>query len=152
MRDPDLAFQIPGLPPRRTAQQKGMTADPLAPNGVRVFTKAPQRMEAYWMRAEFARRLPEGWQAKKEGAKVRVELVYPLRKSDKCPPGELLPHTVKPDADNLVKSILDSLQAARAIDNDAQIWDLRVRKWRGEIPRWAVFIWFDPPKRGRGGK
>lgn len=149
MREPDLAFRIPGLPPRKTAQEKGMVADAFAPGGVRVFTKGPQRMEAWWMRAEFARRLPPGWRARKEGARVRVELVYPLRKSDRCTPGGLIPHTVRPDADNLVKAMLDALTRARVWEDDAQVWDLRVRKWRGEMPRWAVFVWFEEPPAGR---
>lgn len=151
-RDPDLAFRVAGMPPRKTAQEKGMVADAFAPGGVRVFTKGPQRMEAWWMRAEFARRLPPGWRARKEGARVRVELVYPLRKSDKCAPGGLIPHTVRPDADNLVKALLDALTRARVWEDDAQVWDLRVRKWRGEVPRWAVFVWFEEPPAGRRRK
>ena len=142
MREPDLSFRIPGMPPRKTAQEKGMAADPAAPGGVRVFTKEPQRMEAYWMRAEFARRLPEGWRARRGGVRVRVELVYPLRKSDKCAPGALVPHTVRPDADNLVKALLDAMTRAGVWEDDAQVYDLHVRKFRAKTPRWTVRVRF----------
>ena len=134
-----------GMPPRKTLQGgRGLTADPEAPGGVRVFTKEPQRMEAAWMRGEFARRLPAGWTPRTDPARVRVELVYPARKSDKAKVavGKLIPHAVRPDADNLVKSLLDALTGAGVWADDGQVWDLRVRKWRGERPRWAVFIWW----------
>lgn len=153
MREPDLAFRIPGKPPRRT-HQGGLKycRDDAAEGGVRVYIDEEHRREAWEMRGEFARRLPPGWTPRREGARVRVELVYPLRKSDRLPaPGALLFHTVRPDADNLVKSILDALTRAGVWEDDAQVWDLRVRKWRGEVPRWAVFVWFDAPAKGKNG-
>jgi len=146
---PTLAFRFDGLPPRKTAQQKGMTADPYAPGGVRVFTRDAQRMEGWWMRAEFARQLPAGWTppAGETPARVRVELVYPLRKTDRADGEELIPHTVKPDADNLVKSIMDAATRAGVWGDDAQVYSLTVRKWRGARPRWAVFVWFEAARR-----
>lgn len=144
--NPDLAFRMAGMPPRKTLQGgRGLAADPDAPGGVRVFTKGPQRMEAAWMRGEFARRLPKGWTPRTDPARVRVELVYPARKRDKTEGEILIPHTARPDADNLVKSLLDALTRAGVWADDAQVWDLRVRKWRGARPRWAVFVWFESP-------
>lgn len=145
--DPDLAFRFDGIPPRKTLQAgRGLTADPDAPGGVRVFTREPQRAEAYWMRELFRRSLPPGWTPRDGAARVRIELVYAARKRDRLAGDALLPHTVKPDADNLVKSLLDSMTRAGVWQDDAQMFDLRVRKWRGLRPRWAVFVWFESPK------
>lgn len=156
MTDPDLAFQFDGVPPRKTLQAgRGLVADADAPGGVRVFTREPQRAEAFWMREMFRRSLPAGWSPRTGAARVRVELVYPARQRDRLAGDVLLPHTVRPDADNLVKSLLDSLTRAGVWADDAQVYDLRVRKWRGRRPRWAVFVWFEAPRpspaaRGQG--
>ena len=152
MRLPDLQFQFPTMPPRRT-WQGGLrhVADPAAEGGVRVYTDQAHRLEAWQLMGEFARRLPEGWVPPEKGwCKVCVELVYKARKSDRLKGDEIVPHTERPDADNLVKSILDSMQRARVIAEDAMVSDLRVRKWRGLRPRWAVFVWFE--KKGENGK
>ena len=158
---PDLAFRVDGVPPRKTLQSgRGVYRD--ASGEVRFFTKAGVRAEAWQMQAEFRRQLPGGWRAWEGAVKVRVELVYALRKPERerlvaagCP-DMLLPHVVKPDADNLVKSILDSMTRAGVWADDAQVCDLRVRKWRGVRPRWAVFCWLLPdtplPKVPRGRK
>jgi Holliday junction resolvase RusA-like endonuclease len=39
------------------------------------------------------------------------------------------PHITKPDADNLLKGIKDSLEKLELIDNDSQFWDVHVRKF-----------------------
>ncbi len=93
--------------------------------------------------------------------RVRVELVYPFRKAERerlegtAAAEMLIPHFERPDADNLVKSLLDSMTRAGVWEDDGQVADLRVRKWRGMRPRWAVFVWFMPPpelpRRKRGG-
>lgn len=158
---PDLAFRVEGIPPRKTLQS-GRGAYVEAGGKVRFFTRAGVRAEAWEMRAEFARQLPEGWTARGDAAKVRVELVYPLRKQERerlvaaGAVDTLLPHVERPDADNLVKSLLDSMTRAGVWVDDAQVCDLRVRKWRGMRPRWAVFVWWLPapslPPLPRGRK
>ena len=47
--------------------------------------------------------------------------------------------TTKPDTDNIVKSILDSLNGI-AYKNDKQVVDLRVRKQYAEVPSVSVWI------------
>ena len=47
--------------------------------------------------------------------------------------------TVKPDNDNIAKSICDALNG-EAYKDDAQIVSLIVRKWYGEVPRCEVQI------------
>lgn len=145
---PDLSFRVDGMPPRKTLQSgRGVYVE----NGeVRFFTRAGVRAEAWEMRAEFARQLPPGWTARAEAARVRVELVYPLRKHERerllavGAADTLLPHIERPDVDNLSKSLLDSMTRAGVWQDDAQVCDLRVRKWRGVHPRWCVFVWFAP--------
>lgn len=140
---PDLSFLMDGIPPRRTLQAgRGAYVEG---GKVRFFTRPAARAEAWEMRAEFSRRLPQGWMPRPGPCKVRVELVYPLRKQDRAEGDALIPHDVKPDADNLVKSLLDSMTRAGVWEDDGQVHDLRVRKWRGRRPRWAVFVWFMPP-------
>lgn len=142
-----MCFRVDGVPPRKTLQSgRGAYID--GDGQVRFFTKAQVRTEAWQMLAEFRRQLPAGWRAREGAVKVRVELVYPLRKHERerlvaagC--GDtLIPHVERPDADNLVKSILDSMTRAGVWTDDAQVFDVRVRKWRGVRPRWAVFVWF----------
>ena len=141
MNPPDLLFRVDGLPPRRTLQAgRGAYVEG---GKVRFFTRPGARAEAWQMTADFRRQLPAGWTARTGPCAVRVELVYPLRKMDRAEGETLIPHDVKPDADNLVKSILDALTRARVWEDDGQVADLRVRKWRGRRPRWAVFVWFE---------
>lgn len=156
---PDLAFRVDGMPPRKTLQA-GRGA--YVKNGeVRFFTREDTRAEAWQMLAEFRRQLPAEWRARGGPVKVRVELVYPLRSRERerleaaGAVDTLLPHVERPDADNIVKSLLDSMTRAGVWLDDAQVHDLRVRKWRGMRPRWAVFVWFLPlpalPRRRRRG-
>lgn len=155
---PDLSFRVDGMPPRKTLQAgRGAYVE----NGrVRFFTSPEVRAEAWQMRAEFRKRLPAGWMPRRDPARVRVELVYPLRKPERerlegtAAAEMLIPHVEKPDVDNLVKSLLDSMTRAGVWEDDSQVCDLRVRKWRGMRPRWAVFVWWMPipplPRRRRG--
>lgn len=138
-----LVFRFLAKPPRKT-HQGGVQyrSDPRVKGGVRVFLSAAHCNEAWEMRAEFSRQLPEGWTPREDPAKVAVTLVYPQRKTDRLPGGAYLPHTERPDADNLVKSILDAMTRARVWVDDAQVFDLRVRKWRGAVPLWEVRVDF----------
>lgn len=148
-RQPDLTFRIHGIPPRRTAQQKGYVRDPGAPGGVRVFTRAANRREAAEMLLEFRRQLPEGWKPRGGAARVRVDLSYPARKTDRLSPEDYLPHTERPDADNLVKPILDAMTRAGVWQDDAQVWVVTVSKVRRLVPRWTVRVWFDGKPEAR---
>lgn len=143
-QQPDrLVFRFLARPPRKT-HQGGVQyrRDPSARGGVRVFIDAAHSNEAWAMRADFARQLPDGWTPSDKPAKVVVTLVYPQRKTDRLPGGAYLPHTERPDADNLVKSILDAMTRACVWVDDAQVFSLRVDKWRGAVPIWEVRVEF----------
>ncbi len=136
-----LVFRFDARPPAKTLQS-GRGAFAGADGRVHFFTKSGVRSEAWQMRADIGRQLPDGWTPSREPARVKVTLVYPERKTDRLPRGGFIPHVERPDADNLVKSILDSMTRARVWDDDAQVFDLRVRKFRGAVPFWEVAVEF----------
>ena len=140
---PDLVFRVEGIPPRRTLQA-GRGAY-IEGGRVKFYTRAGARAEAWQMLAEFRRQLPAGWEARKGAVRAQVELVYPPTQKDRLQGEELIPHAVRPDVDNLVKSIMDSMTKAGVWVDDGQVVDLRVRKWRGRRPRWQVAVWFEAP-------
>jgi Holliday junction resolvase RusA-like endonuclease len=51
-----------------------------------------------------------------------------------------VPHTARPDADNIAKTIADRLVALRFVEDDSRIADLHIRKWWGDEPGIAVEI------------
>ena len=134
-----LNFRFAGQPPRRT-HQGGVQyrKDWRAKGGVRVYIDAAHCAEAWQIRDAIRRQLPEGWTPLGDPVELSVYLVYPERKIDNLPGDALIPHTERPDADNLVKSILDAATRAGVWLDDAQVFDLRVRKFRGRVPRWTA--------------
>lgn len=141
-----LEFRVEGIPPRRTLQS-GRGAYRGEDGQVHFFTKSAVRAEAWQMLAEFRRQLPQGWRARGGACRVRVCLVYPVRKRDKVFGEDLIPHTERPDADNLVKSLLDSMTRAGVWIDDAQVYRLSVEKYRGRRPRWAVCVTFEEEEK-----
>lgn len=134
-----LKFRFGGEPPRRT-HQGGVKyrRDDRVAGGIRVYIDEEHCAEAWQIRDAIRRQLPPGWTPSEEPVELDVWLIYPQCKSDNLPDGALVPHTVAPDADNLVKSIQDAVQRAGVVRNDAQVFDLRVRKFRGSVPRWGI--------------
>ena len=141
MNNPSIVFRMGGQPPRKTHQGgQQIRRDDDAPGGVRVFQDAEHRMEAAEIRGEFERQLPIGWEPRDDAAEVEVALVYPQRQTDRLTDDALIPHTERPDADNLVKTILDSATRAGVWTDDARVFDLRVRKFRGPRARGSVAV------------
>lgn len=138
-----LRFRFAGVPPRRT-HQGGVRYchDRRVRGGVRVYIDADHVNEAWQIRDAIRRNLPEGWKPSTEPVELDIWLIYPQRKSDNLPDGVLIPHTEAPDADNLVKSIQDAGQRAGLYANDAQVFDLHTRKFRGTLPRWGINVRF----------
>lgn len=81
--------------------------------------------------------------------RVSIEAVFPIPKSWPKWKRERLwyPHTSRPDGDNLVKAVCDSLNGV-AWRDDAQVWDVTLSKVYGE---WAglhcLLAFEDPPQR-----
>tara|TARA_R100000664_G_C2747926_1_gene135388 strand:- start:1430 stop:1882 length:453 start_codon:yes stop_codon:yes gene_type:complete len=69
-----------------------------------------------------------------EAVQVEIDAISkrPIRLCRKKDPDGVLIRAALPDADNVAKAVLDALQAARVIDNDKQVVDLRVRSLYSE--------------------
>ncbi len=124
-----MKFFLPGKPPKTTAQQKRLvqtSAGPLFYKG-KVQQAAEATFTALLLPHRPARPLP---------APLRLEIVaiWPWRTKDSKKIRALgrIPHIVRPDLDNWVKGFVDSLAQLRFIENDAQIADLRIRKYFGD--------------------
>jgi Holliday junction resolvase RusA-like endonuclease len=129
MTDPLQSFFVPMVPPKATAQQKGVSVKSGRP---RFFKKKSVRASE----SEYYAALLPHRPARPHAGPLAVELllVFPWRKSD----GKAvrsgfaaIPHAVRPDCDNLSKTILDCATKAGFFGDDAQISDLRVRKFFG---------------------
>ena len=119
-----LAFRVDGIPkgqPRARATMRGRHAgvyDPGTADGWKVVVAA-------------AGRHLRPAQPVNDGVMVMVDFFMPrpkrlMRRRD---PLEVLPHTGKPDADNLVKAVMDALTQDGWFRDDAIVFALIARKW-----------------------
>ena len=85
-----------------------------------------------------------------ERSPVRVDIVAvfqrPVVMHGKKYPDGLIPHSVRPDIDNVAKACLDGIQAANGLiwHDDGQVQCLRAESWyaeRGGIPRTEIAIY-----------
>ena len=67
---------------------------------------------------------------------ITIEMTWPYRKSESKKVKELerVPHTSRPDLDNLAKGLVDRLVALRFIADDGQVSELVLRKFWGKEP------------------
>jgi Holliday junction resolvase RusA-like endonuclease len=65
-----------------------------------------------------------------------IDLTWPFRKGDgmRVRKNGRIPCDVKPDCDNMAKTIFDVMALLGYFSNDAQIFDLIVTKWFGDEP------------------
>jgi Holliday junction resolvase RusA-like endonuclease len=63
-----------------------------------------------------------------EPVKLTVCFYFPFPRSAKNKK-RFCPHTVKPDADNLLKAVMDALTEAKAWTDDAVVYSSRAEKW-----------------------
>ncbi|MBR5621871.1 MAG: RusA family crossover junction endodeoxyribonuclease [Opitutales bacterium] len=69
--------------------------------------------------------------------KVEIGLIYPYRKSEKkrlIKSAVNIPHTSRPDMDNLLKFLLDCMTRCRFWNDDSQIYELKATKHWGANP------------------
>lgn len=107
-------------------------------------TRGWEAMAAMLMRAQWRRAPLEG------PVTLDVTAVFPrpqrlLRASS---PGGRVPHTAKPDRDNIEKLIADSLEKAGVLKNDSQVWSGETRKLyaaKGEEPHVLVRVASEAP-------
>jgi Holliday junction resolvase RusA-like endonuclease len=74
---------------------------------------------------------------------LEIDLTWPWLKSDskRVRSREQIPHDTKPDWDNAAKGICDCLAKLRFLEQDSQIVDGRVRKWRGDEPGIEILLY-----------
>lgn len=135
-----IAFTLPVVPPKVTAQQKRVHVV----NGKPVFFhgSAMRREEKTWqaLMAPYAPATPiEG------PVSLSVRLVYPhLKTARKGDRERLLPKGSKPDADNVAKHAIDLLSKLRFIEDDQRVARLTVEKWFGPASLVGIRIQIAP--------
>jgi len=139
MREP-LKIKIPSMPPRRTAQHKGV----FVPDGRPVFYKKSGILaEERNMVALLCAHLPEGWVPFAGPVAASIHLCYPYRKAEKrrvVASGAEIPCDTRPDLDNLAKGILDAMSAARVWGDDGQVARLTLEKVWGPSAYWSAEV------------
>jgi Holliday junction resolvase RusA-like endonuclease len=135
-----LFIQFDSIPPRATAQSKGVFVVGGKP---RFFKKAKQAREENNTVALLMAKKPKGFVPFDGPISVWLCLVWPYRKSEKksvVARGGLVPMDVRPDADNLAKMMLDAIGAAGYWRDDAQVATLTVCKTWGPVGHWTLAI------------
>lgn len=136
----NLIIRIDAIPPRATAQQKGVF---VAGGRPRFYKKARQEREEQNTVALLVAAKPKNFTPFTGPICVFLDLVWPYRKSEKksvVRAGLLIPMDVRPDVDNLAKMMLDAASAAGLWRDDSQITTLMIRKSWGEYPHWILKI------------
>lgn len=131
-----LSFVIPCDPPRASSQQKGAFKTPA---GIRFFKKQPVVKAEKSLLALLQPHVPP---APLQGPlMLSVEWCIPWRKSETKKRRALgvIPCDVRPDLDNIIKLLGDTMTTLRFWEDDSQIADLRLKKQWGD---WAgIKIW-----------
>ena len=135
-----LFIKIDSVPPRATAQQKGVF---IAGGKPRFFKKAKQAREENNTVSQLVAAKPKGFIPFDGPIKVWLFLTWPYRKSEKksvIAAGQAIPMDVRPDADNLAKMMLDAIGSAGYWRDDAQVTTLVIRKLWGPFGHWTLAI------------
>ncbi len=126
------------VPPTATAQQKGV----FVRNGrARFFTKAKVRDAEDFLAALLAPHAPA--EPLRGPVYFQARWCFPYRKSEPkrvTKAGEEIPHTSRPDLDNLEKNLLDVLTRLRFWEDDAQVYAKSTAKAWGPSPYLSIVI------------
>jgi Holliday junction resolvase RusA-like endonuclease len=132
-----VEFFIRCVPPKTTAQQKGAFYSPHLKRIVHFKKKEVVESESDYM-SLLAPHVPG--EPLRGAVKFTAVFVWPFRKAEskrnKAKP--LVPMDVKPDFDNLAKTLCDVLTKLRFWEDDANVTDGRVVKFWGANP--GVYI------------
>lgn len=147
MRRTVLSYACDCLCPTATAQQKGM----FIRNGRPVFFTKKRTVEAendWWSILKPARDAFGPALAVPCAVSIRME--WPFLKSTPkrtVALGAAVPLAARPDADNLVKALLDVMTKMQFWADDGLVFALTVEKWRGPSPglRLELQEWTDAP-------
>lgn len=133
-----IAFKIDMTPPTATAQQKGVF---VCGGRAHFFKKAKVRDAEQFLAAMLAPHRPA--EPLDGPLFVQVRWCFPYKKSEKksvVNAGREVPHTSRPDLDNLEKNLLDVLTRLCFWDDDAQVFTKSTAKVWGPSPYLAIAI------------
>lgn len=126
------------VPPTATAQQKGV----FVRNGrAHFFTKQKVRDAEDLLAALLAPHAPA--EPLRGGIYLQARWCFPYRKSERksvTNTGREIPHTSRPDLDNLEKNLLDVLTRLRFIEDDSKIFSKSTAKFWGPSPYLSIAI------------
>ncbi|MBQ1429104.1 MAG: RusA family crossover junction endodeoxyribonuclease [Kiritimatiellae bacterium] len=126
------------VPPTATAQQKGVFVH----NGrAHFFTKQKVRDAEDFLAAMLAPHAPA--EPLRGGIYLQARWCFPYRKSERksvTKTGREIPHTSRPDLDNLEKSLLDVLTRLRFWEDDSQVFTKSTAKFWGPSPYLAIAL------------
>ena len=127
-----VAFRIDCVPPTATAQQKGAF---VCGGRVRFYTKKKVRQSENFLAALISMHTPDVPFA--EPVSLKVRWTFPYRKSERkrvVNAGADIPHTSRPDLDNLEKNLLDVLTRLNFWTDDSLVAEKSTSKWWGPKP------------------
>lgn len=126
------------MPPTATAQQKGVFVH----NGrAHFFTKQKVRDAEDFLTALLAPHAPA--EPMRGPVYFQARWCFPYRKSERksvTKTGREIPHTVRPDLDNLEKNLLDVLTRLRFWEDDSQVFVKSTAKVWGPNPYLAICL------------
>lgn len=128
----ELSFRLDCIPPTATAQQKGVF---VRGGKVRFFTKKKVRQSEDFLAALLSMHAPDV--PFSEPVAIKVSWTFPWRKSErKCiiKAGVPVPHTSRPDLDNLEKALLDVMTRLNFWTDDSLVTEKSTSKWWGPKP------------------
>lgn len=136
----EISFTLEGVPPTATAQQKGAF---VMGGHVRFFKKAKVKAaERTWREMLTPHRAAIG-ETIDAPAGVSVRFVFPYLASTPkriVKAGREIPQGRRPDLDNLLKALLDTMTQMTFWRDDGLITALHTEKWRGPEPRTEITI------------
>lgn len=116
------------IPPTTTAQQQGYR---------RYKTPKKKYAEAFW-EAVFRQHAPDKPATK--AVALEITISHPLTKAQAKKGFSIVPKLSRPDCDNYAKLILDAMAKTGYVNDDQQIYDLRITKYHSTLPGIAVTI------------
>lgn len=135
-----LFFTVPGAPKGKGRPRVTKAGRAFTPKD----TAAYENLVRLYFTQTYPRHVPLPCPIRAEiSAYFPIPKSWPKKKRQQWKNGEIFP-TVKPDADNIAKSILDSLNNI-AFTDDSHVIELSVRKLYGAFPRVDTLIKYEVP-------
>ena len=134
----ELHIRLDCVPPTATAQQKGAF---VCGGRVRFYVKKKVRQSENFLAALLSMHTPDV--PCSEPVSLKVRWTFPYRKSERkgvTRTGADIPHTSRPDLDNLEKNLLDVLTRLNFWTDDSLVAEKSTSKWWGPKPGIDIII------------